>query len=120
MKQRHHARPFAGLRHHDVIFRHGHPILVPIERLGHDDDPALGFPVIERIGAIVHRITESIEIAPVGQRSGETEAICGLVFVNEISQRCQRLLRGSSGSSIPAPIIARKIASESVVPFRDG
>ena len=39
-------------------------------------------PVIERIGVIVHRIAEDVEIAPIGERGGKAQPIAGCVLIN--------------------------------------
>src|SRR5581483_12183027 len=76
VKQRNDSRALAATAgDDDMIFRHRDPVLVAVERLRNDDNAALGFPIIQGVRLVVHRITESVEIAPIGKCRGEAEAV---------------------------------------------
>src|ERR1700726_4537546 len=78
-----------GLGDDDLARRHRLPVCVlGIERLGNDDDIAARLAVIERIGIIVGRITERIEVAAVRERRREAQGLPVILGRDHAGQRC--------------------------------
>jgi len=71
MQQRQKLRALAGGRDHRMTSgTHTQFLVILIQRFGNDHDAAFRFPVIERVGPIVHRVAERIEIPSVRERRG--------------------------------------------------
>ena len=61
-----------------MTFGHRDPVaLIAIEGFRHDDDGLLGLPIVKGVGAIVHRIAESVEILAIGEGGGKAQTISG-------------------------------------------
>src|SRR5579871_5544648 len=70
-----------------IAGRHLGPLrALGIERLGDHHDIAAGFPVIERVGAVIGGVAEGVKVAPIGERGGEPQRLGEAVGGGEVGK----------------------------------